>query len=267
MNRIQQLFQNKSGRILSVYFTAGYPEIDSTARILKNLAGAGADLVEIGIPFSDPMADGPVIQQSNDRALKNGMSLKLLFRQLADIRQDVDIPLLLMGYINPVFQFGVGEFCHHCKLAGIDGVILPDLPPEVYQEKYQQLFDRFDLLNIFLISPQTSTQRIRTIDGMSRGFIYMVSSSSTTGVRGDFSSAQLAYFQRINNMHLKNPRIVGFGISSHESFTTACQYAQGAIIGSAFMKMLGEKGYSENAIGEFVREIKEGKQDTVKSEK
>jgi tryptophan synthase alpha chain len=255
MNRINLLFQNKHSNILSVYFTAGYPSVDSAPSIIKELAGAGADMIEIGIPFSDPMADGPVIQHSSTMALKNGMSLKLLFNQLKDIREEVDIPLLLMGYLNPVLQYGVEKFCQDCAKTGIDGIILPDLPLEVYQKEYRTIFEKHDLHNIFLISPQTTENRIRIIDELSNGFIYMVSSSSTTGMKKGFAPEQTAYFERIRAMKLANPALIGFGISNHESFTTACQYAHGTIIGSAFVQMLGEKGYSEAVIREFVREI------------
>ena len=256
MNRINRLFTNKHGNILSVYFTAGYPSLHDTAGIIQSLSRSGADMIEIGMPFSDPMADGPVIQKSSDRALKNGMSLRLLFSQLEDIRKETDIPLLLMGYLNPVMQYGIEKFCRDCSKTGIDGIILPDLPVEVYREECQSVFEAYDLHNVFLISPQTSDARIRIIDGQSRGFIYMVSSSSTTGIKGGISSGQTDYFERIRQMRLKNPRLIGFGISNHESFARACSYAQGAIIGSAFVKMLGDKGYSETTVREFVEAIK-----------
>ena len=256
MNRINRLFTNKHGNILSVYFTAGYPSLHDTAGIIQSLSRSGADMIEIGMPFSDPMADGPVIQKSSDRALKNGMSLRLLFSQLEDIRKETDIPLLLMGYLNPVMQYGIEKFCRDCSKTGIDGIILPDLPVEVYREECQSVFEAEDLHNVFLISPQTSDARIRKIDDQSRGFIYMVSSSSTTGIKGGISSGQTDYFERIRQMGLKNPRLIGFGISNHESFARACSYAQGAIIGSAFVKMLGDKGYSDTAVREFVETIK-----------
>ena len=256
MNRINRLFETKPREILSIYFTAGYPALHDTAGIIKSLARAGADMIEIGMPFSDPMADGPVIQQSSDRALKNGMSLKILFSQLRDIRKDEDIPLLLMGYLNPVLQYGVERFCEHCAETGIDGLILPDMPLQVYQEEYRDVFEINGLHNICLITPQTSADRIVKIDDTSRGFIYMVSSSSTTGIRGGFSSDQTSYFERIRDMKTRNPRLIGFGISNHDDFIMACNYAQGVIIGSAFVKMLGEKGFSGNAVQEFVRGIK-----------
>lgn len=256
MNRIDKLFKEKQGNILSIYFTAGYPVLDSTTGIIRALADAGADMVEIGMPFSDPMADGPVIQNSNENALRNGMSLKLLFRQLNDIRQDVKIPILLMGYLNPVIQFGMENFCRQCEETGIDGVILPDLPPVVYIEEYKQIFEKHFLYNILLITPQSDDNRIRTIDKISRGFVYMVSSSSVTGVKGSFSDAQMSYFKKINDMNLKNPGLIGFGISDHEAFVGACKYTSGGIIGSAFVKMLGQKGSAAGEINKFVKEIR-----------
>lgn len=256
MNRISRLFQTRSGQILSVYFTAGYPTCNSTVDIIRSLAISGADMIEIGIPFSDPMADGPVIQHSSDAALKQGMSMKLIFSQLQNIRLEVDIPLLFMGYLNPVIQYGVEKFCHDCLKTGIDGVILPDMPLQVYEEEYQTVFENYGLYNIFLISPQTSPGRIRQIDHASRGFIYMVSSSSTTGAREKFSTAQTDYFRRIRDMELKNPRLIGFGISNHAGFAEVCQYAEGAIIGSAFVEMLGKCSDPEADIQKFVKKIR-----------
>ncbi len=255
MNRINRLFQQKSGDILSIYCTAGYPTLDSTVFTIKALAKAGADMIEIGIPFSDPMADGPVIQKSGDRALKNGMKLSLLFEQLQDIRREVDIPLLMMGYLNPVLQFGLENFCRKCRETGIDGIILPDLPLELYLEDYRDLFERNGLHMILMVSPQTAENRIRLIDKVSNGFIYMVSSSSTTGVKKGFSPDQISYFERMNNMKLRNPRLIGFGISSRETYTVACRYAQGVIIGSAFVKALEGAGDLEERIRRFCRRI------------
>ena len=255
MNRINQLFQRKTD-ILSIYFTAGFPESDDTVPVIRALANAGADMVEIGIPFSDPMADGPVIQQSSDTALRNGMSLKRLFSQLHDIRKEVHIPLLLMGYLNPVMQYGVEDFCRDCRSTGIDGVILPDLPLEIYREEYKAVFERYGLHHVLLITPQTTEERIRMIDRESSGFIYMVSASATTGVKGKFTGEQHAYFQRIQQMKLTNPALIGFGISDHESFEVACRHMQGAIIGSAFVKMLGKGKVDEKEIGAFIEGIK-----------
>jgi tryptophan synthase alpha chain len=256
MNRIDRLFKEKRGNILSVYFTAGYPLLDSTTRVVKALAHAGADMVEIGMPFSDPMADGPVIQRSNERALKNGMNLKQLFSQLRSIRENVKIPLLLMGYLNPVIQYGVENFCRHCQETGIDGVILPDLPPVVYLEEYIALFEKYNLYNILLISPQSDNDRIRAIDSISRGFIYMVSSSAVTGAKRSFSEEQLSYFKRVNELNLKNPGLIGFGISNHETFINVCRYARGGIIGSAFVRKIGEDGDTVDNITQFVKAIR-----------
>ncbi len=256
MNRINQLFQEKDKNILSIYFTAGHPSLDASVSIIKALADAGTDMIEIGIPFSDPMADGPVIQQSSATALKNGMSLHRLFQQLKGIRDNVDIPLLLMGYLNPVFRYGIEDFCKSCAETGIDGVILPDLPLDIYMEQCRQLFQKYGLHNIFLVSPQTSDERIRMIDENSHGFIYMVSASSTTGVKGSFSDIQVEYFRRIQQMNLMHPRLVGFGISDHSTFEIACKYAHGAIIGSAFIKMLTDATDLETEIRKFIGDIR-----------
>ena len=256
MNHINELFSKKAGNILSVYFTAGYPALDSTCEIIRELASAGTDLVEIGIPFSDPVADGPVIQKSNDTALKNGMSLRLLFDQLKDIRKEINMPLILMGYINPVLRYGMEEFCLKCEETGIDGVILPDLTPEIYKTSYLKLFQDHRLYNVLLISKQTSAARIREIDRLSRGFIYMVSSSSTTGVKNRFSSDQKEYFRKVKNMNLKNPALIGFGISDSETYREACKYSAGAIMGSAFIKALEEKPGGIDIIQNFIKNIR-----------
>jgi len=256
MNRIEKLFINKTRNILSVYFTAGYPYRDSAPGIIKELESAGTDMIEIGVPFSDPMADGPVIQHSNSIALNNGMSLKLLFRQLRDIRKEVDIPLIIMSYFNPVLSFGMANFCQSCEKAGIDGAIIPDLPPEKYSLEYKSLFRHHGLKNTLMISPQTDKNRIREIDKLSSGFIYMVSSSSTTGIKKGFSQDQIRYFSRVKKMKLNNPALIGFGISDNYTFRQVCNYADGAIIGSAFVKMLGEKGTGNNPIRNFINLIK-----------
>ena len=256
MNRIDNLFLGKKNEILSIYFTAGYPNLDSTAGIIKALAYSGVDMIEIGMPFSDPIADGPVIQLSNEKALRNGMNLKLLFNQLSDIRNEVKIPLLLMGYLNPVMQFGVENFCAECERTGIDGIILPDLPPLVYNEEYLYLFNRHNLYNIMLITPQSSKERILEIDNLSQGFIYMVSSSSVTGSRQGFSNDQLSYFERVSEMNLKNPCLTGFGITDHNTFINATRYSRGGIIGSAFVKVLGKEGDSDTIIREFINGIR-----------
>jgi tryptophan synthase alpha chain len=256
MNRIDKLFREKKSNILSIYFTAGYPDLYSTIKIIKALESAGVDMIEIGMPFSDPMADGPVIQRSNEKALKNGMSLKLLFSQLSHIRNEVKIPLLLMGYLNPVIQFGVDNFCVQCNSIGIDGVIIPDLPPQIYIEDYLAVFNKYNLYNILLITPESSPDRISVIDKISRGFIYMVASSSVTGTKGDFSEDQISYFRRVQSMHLENPGLIGFGISDRETFINAGKYARGAIIGSAFVKVLGKDNNIIENINQFIGNIK-----------
>ena len=255
MNRIEELFQTKPNRVLNVYFTAGYPKLNDTVSILKALEASGADLIEIGIPFSDPVADGPTIQASNDVALKNGMTLKLLMEQLKDIRSQVNVPIVLMGYINPLVQYGIERFCEDCAERGIDGLILPDLPMHEYLEVYKPIFEKNGLLNTFLITPQTSEARIREIDDNSNGFIYMVSSASTTGAKTGISEEQEAYFKRVNSMGLKNPRLIGFGISNKETFDKACANANGAIIGSAFIKVLAEANNLEVEIKDFVKRV------------
>ncbi len=258
-NRITRLFEQKSEQLLNVYFTAGFPSLNDTLPILQSLQRAGVDLVEIGMPYSDPVADGETIQQSNGRALSNGMSLKLLFEQLADCRTGssglppVTIPILLMGYINPVLQFGVEAFCQQCREVGIDGVILPDLPLDLYLTEYAPTFRKYGVLSIHLITLQTSEARIRLIDQASEGFIYMVSSASITGsVQGIDDPLQTAYFQRIQAMNLHQPRLIGFGINNHDTFQRACRYANGAIIGSAFIRHLEAEPVTASSIDEFV---------------
>ena len=257
-NRINKLFQEKENNILSVYFTAGYPNLNDTKIIIEELVKNGVDLIEIGMPFSDPVADGPVIQHSSLVALQNGMSVHQLFEQLKDIRQSIDIPLILMGYINPVLQYGVEAFCQKCKEIGIDGVIIPDLPLSVYEDEFKDIFEANNLHNIFLITPQTSDERLRMIDEASSGFIYMVSSNSTTGAKIDISDTQKSYFERIDTFGLKNPRMIGFGISNAETFTNACKYANGAIIGSAFVNALGTDGPLKKKISHFIESIATG---------
>ena len=256
MNRIDELFNKKAGNILSVYFTAGYPALDSTVEIIRELASEGTDMIEIGVPFSDPVADGPVIQKSNDTALKKGMSLRLLFDQLKDIRKETDIPLLLMSYINPVLRFGIEKFCKKCEETGIDGVILPDLTPEIYTASYLGLFKEHNIYNVLLISKGTSAARIREIDGLSRIFIYMVSSSSTTGIKRNFSANQKEYFLKVKKMNLRNPALIGFGISDNETYLQACKYGAGAIIGSAFIKALSEGEGGKNTVRDFIKKIR-----------
>jgi tryptophan synthase alpha chain len=240
MNRIQQLFGRKEKDILSVYFTAGYPALDITREIVGELQRQGIDMVEIGIPFSDPMADGVVIQNAATKALQNGMSLSKLFGQLQNIRSEVDIPLILMGYLNPIMQYGFENFCRSCHDVGVDGVIIPDLPFKDYLEEYKPVADRYELNIIMLITPETSEERIRFIDRNTEGFIYMVSSAATTGAQQSFDEAKQEYFRRIAAMNLRNPRLIGFGISNRETFDSACRNASGAIIGSQFVKLLAQ---------------------------
>lgn len=256
-NRIIDLFNEKQSEILSIFFTAGFPRLTDTKTILESLDKSGVDLVEIGMPYSDPIADGETIQRSNKVALDNGMTLNVLFEQLADIRKTVSIPLILMGYLNPVEQFGVERFCRKAVEVGIDGLILPDLPIELYVEQYKPLFDKYNLSNILLITPQTAEERIRMIDDNTDGFIYMVSDNSITGKTADgVSDNRLAYFNRIQNMNLKNPTVMGFGIYNKATFQTACEFSRGAIIGSAFIRLLESSEAVENDIEGFVKDIK-----------
>ncbi len=256
MNRILNLFTNKRKKLLSVYFTAGYPAIDDTLPVIMELAGSGVDMIEIGIPFSDPVADGPIIQQSNQRALANGMNLELLFRQVSRAREITDIPLILMGYFNPIFKSGVGSFLQKCVESGIDGTIIPDLPPEYYSASYKATYERHDIRNIFLITPQTPDDRIRYLDSISSGFLYLVSVSSTTGGRKDFEADQVNYFERIKRLRLSTPLMAGFGIHDKASFDLVCRYTKGAIIGSAFIKALDGAGTLEDKIREFINGIR-----------
>ena len=256
MNRITRLFKTKKQNILSIYFTAGYPALNDTARTIKALDKAGVDLIEIGMPFSDPIADGKVIQKSNDMALSNGMNMKLLFNQLKNIRNSTDIPLILMGYFNPFYKYGIENFLSKCKETGIDGVIIPDLPLEEYLESYQKLFEEQGIFNIFLISPQTPKKRIMHIDSVSKGFIYIVSSRGTTGASQSFDDSHLSYFQKIADLKLKNPGLIGFGISDNETFKLACKYANGAIIGSSFIKSMYEQNNLSLNVENFVRQIR-----------
>lgn len=257
MNRIKELFQRKHSNILNIYFTAGYPQLQDTGLIIKALDAAGVDLIEIGIPYSDPLADGTTIQESGTQALKNGMSLPLLFDQINEVSAQVNCPLILMGYFNQIMQFGERSFLERCKEVGIDGIILPDLPLLVYEQEYQKLFEEYELPVSFLITPQTSEERVTQIDALSKSFIYMVSNASITGAKSGISAAQIDYFNRIKALQLKNPRLIGFGISSPETFSTACQYANGAIIGSAFIEHLKQTAQPiHEAVQDFVNFIK-----------
>ena len=241
-DRINQLFESNPKNLLSVYFCAGCPTLDGTTDVIRALQRNGVGMIEIGIPFSDPMADGVVIQEASTRALHNGMSLRLLFSQLTDIRRDVQ-----MGYLNPILQFGFEHFCQECVRCGIDGVIIPDLPFLEYEEHYRTLAEQYGIKVIMLITPETSEERIREIDAHTDGFIYMVSSAATTGAQKDFDAAKQAYFQKINAMNLRNPRMIGFGISNRQTFEAACTHASGAIVGSRFVTLLNEKGGDADA--------------------
>ncbi|MDF2157383.1 tryptophan synthase subunit alpha [Algoriphagus sp. CAU 1675] len=255
MNRIQYLFNTKKERVLSIYFTAGFPHLEDTLPIMEAIQAGGADIIEIGVPYSDPIADGPTIQDSNQIALENGMSLKKLFEQLKGFRAKINLPVVLMGYLNPIIQYGMEEFCQKCKEVGIDGLILPDLPMQQYLDDYKEMFEKYDLFNTFLISPQTSEKRIREIDANSNGFIYMVSSHSITGAKSGISEEQVTYFERVKAMGLKNPRLIGFGISDAETFSTASQYSNGAIIGSAFIKKIKDSANLNADIQEYIKSV------------
>jgi tryptophan synthase alpha chain len=255
MNRINKLFEQKNKSVLSIYFTAGYPALNDTLDIAEALEKAGADFLEIGIPYSDPLADGPVIQNSSLTSINNGMTIKVLFEQLKDLRKRVSIPVLLMGYFNPVLQYGVERFCAACAEVGVDGMIIPDLPMYEYEELYQGCFKQHNLSNVFLITPQTSDERIRHIDELTNGFIYLLSSASTTGKNLDLSAKTDDYFARISNMNLKNPAMIGFGISDHASFSKASEYANGAIVGTAFVRLLETENYRDK-IPAFIQSLK-----------
>ena len=250
MNRINQLFNSNKKVFTFHLFCAGDPTLDGTADVIRTLEKYGVSMIEVGIPFSDPMADGIVIQNAATQALRNGMSLKVLFEQLRNIRRDVKIPLVLMGYLNPIMQFGFENFCRKCVECGIDGVIIPDLPFHDYQERYRIIAERYGIKVIMLITPETSEERVREIDAHTDGFIYMVSSAATTGAQQDFNEQKRLYFKKIEDMHLKNPLMVGFGISNKATFQAACEHASGAIIGSRFVTLLEEekrprKSYSQ----------------------
>jgi len=257
MNRINQLFATKSSNILSIYFCAGHPTLEGTADTIKTLEQKGVDMIEVGIPFSDPMADGPVIQDAATKALRNGMSLKKLFSQLEGIRKDVKMPLILMGYLNPIMQFGFEAFCQRCTEVGIDGVIIPDLPFKDYLEEYKPIADKYDIRIIMLITPETSEERIHFIDEHTDGFIYMVSSAATTGAQKEFGDQKQAYFSRIKSMNLQHPCMIGFGISNRQTLETAQQNAAGAIIGSKFVNLLEETGNAGEAMDKLLEALKQ----------
>lgn len=257
MNRINQLFSQKKANILSIYFCAGHPSFDNTVPTIQALEAHGIDMIEIGIPFSDPMADGPVIQQAATQALRGGMTLRKLFAQLEGIREKASLPLILMGYLNPIMQFGFEAFCQRCRETGIDGVIIPDLPFKDYLADYKPIADKYDLKVIMLITPETSETRIRDIDAHTDGFIYMVSSAAITGAQSDFNAEKQAYFKRINAMNLHHPRMIGFGISNKQTLETAAPHAAGVIIGSKFVSLLEEyKGDATRAADELLKALK-----------
>jgi tryptophan synthase alpha chain len=253
MNRINQML-NQDKKLLSIYYTAGFPQLEDTVPILEQLQEADVDMIELGLPFSDPLADGPTIQESSTQALRNGMTTDKLFTQLEGIRARIHVPLIVMGYFNPMMQYGVERFCKRCQEVGIDGLIIPDLPADVYHTQYQSLFQQYGLLNMFLITPQTPDERIRYIDQVSEGFIYMVSSAATTGAQGSFGDTQQHYFQRIADMKLQSKLLVGFGISNAETYQSAVAHSQGAIIGSAFIKHLEANG--NQSVQAFVKTIR-----------
>lgn len=243
-------------RLLSIYYTAGYPTLDSTLDIAATLEKSGADFLEIGIPYSDPVADGPVIQESSQKALQNGMSLKVLFEQLKPLREQVQIPVFLMGYFNTILQYGVEQFCADCKAVGVDGAIIPDLPLYEYEEMYQPIFEKYGISNVFLVTPQTSDERIRKIDTLSTSFIYLLSSNATTGKQLQVEDRSEAYFSRIKNMGLSSPIVIGFGISDRETHQKATNYAHGAIVGTAFVRVLGKENLRDRDISEFIATFK-----------
>jgi len=254
MNSIQKIFQEKDRNLLSIYFTCGYPELNDTNTVIKALEKNNVDFIEVGLPYSDPLADGPTIQDSSQQALKNGINLDIVFKQLMDIKATNKTPLVLMGYLNQMLKYGEDNFCQKVLACGIDTLIIPDLPMVEFENHYRALFDKYGLTNVFLITPHTSEDRIRKIDAYTNAFIYVVASASITGAKGEISPKQIAYFNRIKALNLQSKLIIGFGISNKTTFTTACSYANGAIIGSAFIKNLKTNGI--NAIGNFISSVR-----------
>ncbi|MDP4581442.1 MAG: tryptophan synthase subunit alpha [Saprospiraceae bacterium] len=255
LNRLTKLFENNRENLLTVYFTAGYPKLDDTETIICSLAESGANIIEIGIPYSDPLADGPVIQESGMAAIDNGMTLQVLFNQLTDIRTKTQVPLILMGYFNQLLQYGVDKFLDDCVKTGIDGLIIPDLPLMEYEQFYKDKLTQRNISISFLITPQTEESRIHKVDALSTGFIYVVSDSSITGMKTGISNQQISYFERIKSLQLRTPQLIGFGISDRESYLTASKYANGAIIGSAFIKHLKDKNEVDKATADFINLI------------
>lgn len=254
MNSITKLFEKKSKDLLSIYFTSGFPKLEDTTKVIQELTNSGVDFIEVGLPYSDPLADGPTIQDSSTIALQNGINLDIVFDQLMEIKESNTTPLVIMGYLNQVLKYGEDKFCQKVIECGVDTVILPDLPMVEFENHYNTLFDSYGINNVFLITPQTSEERIRTIDNYTKSFIYMVASSSITGAKGEISKEQIEYFNRIKSMNLKSKLIIGFGISNHSTFSKACEFANGAIIGSAFIKRLNQEGL--DSISDFVTEIR-----------
>ncbi|HEX5149806.1 MAG TPA: tryptophan synthase subunit alpha [Parafilimonas sp.] len=254
MNRLEELFQRKKNNVLNVYCTAGFPQLNSTLEVMKALQDNGADIIELGMPYSDPLADGPVIQSSGTKALQNGMNIEKLFAQLQDCRKEIYVPIILMGYMNPVLQYGFERFCRHAAAIPIDGLILPDLPEHEFETEYGAIIRRYGLDFIFLVTPETSEERIKKLDELSTGFLYAVSSSSTTGNKKDFSEVE-KYLQRLKNMNLKNPVLVGFGVKDKQSFESACKYTSGAIIGTAYIKAVEHADNIEQNTREFLQSV------------
>lgn len=254
MNSVTHIFEQKKKQVLSIFFTAGFPQLEDTQEIIRQLSDSGVDFIEVGLPYSDPLADGPTIQHSSSVALQNGMNLDKVFEQLMEIKEQNKTPLVLMGYLNQLIKYGEDTFCQKVKDCGIDTVIIPDLPMIEYENHYKALFEKYGISNVFLITPHTSVDRIRKIDALTESFIYVVASASITGAKGEISPAQIAYFERIQAMELKSNLVVGFGISDHQTFATACNYMNGAIIGSAFIKTLAEEGTA--GIADFISGIR-----------
>ena len=253
MNSIQKLFQQKNKNLLSIYFTCGYPELNDTAKVISELTKSGVDFIEVGLPYSDPLADGPTIQDSSQKALQNGINLDVVFKQLIAIKKSNKTPLVLMGYLNQMLKYGEDKFCQKVIECGIDTLIIPDLPMVEFEKHYKSLFDKYGITNVFLITPNTTEERILKIDSYTKAFIYVVASAAITGAKGEISEQQITYFERIEAMNLQSKLIVGFGISDKSTFTKACSYANGAIIGSAFIKNLGKTGVDK--IEDFIQPI------------
>jgi tryptophan synthase alpha chain len=254
MSRIEKTFKNGKN-ILNVYLTAGFPNLNDTIEVVQELVNSGVDMIEIGMPFSDPLADGPTIQNSSQIAIKNGITLELIFKQVEEIRKTVNIPIVLMGYYNQVLQYGSDAFFKKAKSVGVDGFILPDLTLDIYEKEYKTMVEELELDMIFLITPQTTDERIKLIDSKSSGFLYVVSSFAITGSKNDIQQSQIDYFKRINSLKLKNPKLIGFGISDKKTFDTACQYAEGAIIGSAFIKAIDDSKNIKQTVKEFITTV------------